>query len=45
MSSSFWLLAPESRDLSQAEKEMTHCKAEQIHEMTLQMTKGIPIRK
>ena len=31
MSSSCWLLALESRDLSQAEKERTACKAEQIH--------------
>ena len=33
MSSSFWLLAPESRDLSQAEKETIVCKAEKIHKM------------
>ena len=32
MSSSFWLLA-ESRGLSQAEKEITACKAEKIHKM------------
>ena len=32
--SSFWLLAVELRDLSQAEKEITACKAEQIHKMT-----------
>jgi hypothetical protein len=31
MSSSFWLLGVESRDFSQAEKERTACKAEQIH--------------
>ena len=34
MSSSFWLLRVESRDFSQAEKERTACKAEQIHKMT-----------
>ena len=34
MSSSFWLLRVESRDFSQAEKEKTACKAEQIHKMT-----------
>ena len=34
MSSSFWLLEVESRDFSQAEKERTTCKAEQIHKMT-----------
>ena len=35
MSSSFWLLRVESRDFSQAEKERTACKAEQIHKMTI----------
>ena len=34
MSSSFWLLGVESRDFSQAEKQRTACKAEQIHKMT-----------
>ena len=34
MSSSFGLLRVESRDCSQAEKERTACKAEQIHKMT-----------
>ena len=34
MSSSFWLLGVESHDFSQAEKEITACKAEQIHKMT-----------
>ena len=34
MSSSFWLLQVESHDFSQAEKERTACKAEQIHKMT-----------
>ena len=34
MFSSFWLLRVESRDFSQAEKEKTACKAEQIHKMT-----------
>jgi hypothetical protein len=33
MSSSFWLLAVGSRDLSKAEKEITACKAKQIHKM------------
>ena len=31
MSSSFWLLAVGSRDLSQAEKETIACKAEKSH--------------
>ena len=31
---SFWLLRVESHDFSQAEKERTACKAEQIHKMT-----------
>ena len=39
MSSSFWLLQVESRDFSQAEKERTACKAEQIHKMTTIFTK------
>ena len=34
MSSIFWLLAPESRDLSQAEKEITSWNAEQINKIT-----------
>ena len=34
MSSSFWLLQVESRNFSQAKKERTACKAEQIHKMT-----------
>ena len=34
MSYIFLLLAPESRDLFQAEKEITAYKAEQIHKMT-----------
>ena len=34
MSSSFWLLRVESHDFSQAEKERTACKAEQIHKLT-----------
>ena len=34
MSSSFWLLGVESRDFSQAEKERTAGKAEQIYKMT-----------
>ena len=38
MFSSFWLLRVESRDFSQAEKEKTACKAEQIHKMTTTFT-------
>ena len=34
MSSSFWLLQVESRNFSQAKKERTACKAEQIDKMT-----------
>ena len=34
MSFSFWLLAVRSRDLSQFEKDITACRAEQIHKMT-----------
>ena len=34
MFSNFWLLAVGSRDLSQAEKEITACKVEQIHKLT-----------
>ena len=33
MSSSFWLLRVESLDFSQADKERTACKAEQIHKL------------
>ena len=33
MSSSFWLMRVESHDFSQAEKERTFCKTEQIHKM------------
>ena len=40
MSSSFWLLGVESRDLSQAEKERTACKAGQIHKMATIFTKN-----
>ena len=38
MSSSFWLLAVESHDLSHAEKEIMLCKAELIHKMTTSFT-------
>ena len=38
MSSSFWLLEVESRDFSHAEKEITACKAEQIHKKTSILT-------
>ena len=34
MSSSFKMLRVESRDFSQAEKERTACKTDQIHKMT-----------
>ena len=34
MFSSFWLLGVQSLNFSQAEKERTVCKAEQIHKMT-----------
>ena len=40
MSSSFWLLALGSRDLSQAEKERNSCKAEQINKMTTIFTQN-----
>ena len=35
MSSSFWLLDVASSNLSQAEKEITACKAEKIHKWQL----------
>ena len=38
MFSSFWLLRVESRDFSQAEKERTAYKAEQIRKMTTNFT-------
>jgi hypothetical protein len=41
MSSSFWLLAVGSRDLSQAEKETTACKAEKTHKMITIFTKNV----
>ena len=34
MFSSFWLLQVETQDFSQAEKERTACKAEQVPKMT-----------
>ena len=40
MCSSFWLLGVEYRNFSQAEKERTACKAEQIHKMTTIFTKN-----
>ena len=40
MSSSFWLLRVESREFSQAEKERTASKAEQIHKMTTLFTQN-----
>ena len=39
MSSSFWLSVG-SHDLSQAEKEITACKADQIHKMTITVKLG-----
>ena len=42
MSSSFWLLGVESRDFSQAEKEGTAIKAEQIRKMTTIFTQNSP---
>ena len=42
MSSSFWLLALGSRDLSQPEKEIIDCYAEQIHKMTIIFTQNGP---
>jgi hypothetical protein len=42
MSFSFWLLGVESRDFSQAEKETTACKADQIHKMTTIFTQNGP---
>ena len=40
MSSSFRLLGVESCDFSQAEKERTACKSEQIHKMTFIFTEN-----
>ena len=40
MSSSFRLLKVESRDFSQAKKERTACKVEQIHKMTFIFTQN-----
>ena len=37
---SFWLLALRSRDLSQAEEEITACKAEQVKKMTTNLTQN-----
>jgi hypothetical protein len=37
---SFWLLRVESHDFSQAEKERTACKYEQIHKMTTIFTQN-----
>ena len=42
MFSSFWLLQVKSRDFSQAEKERTACKAEQIHKITTIFTQNDP---
>ena len=44
MSSSFGLLAPESRDFFQAEKDKTACKGEQIHKMTTSFTQNDKLR-
>ena len=40
MCSGFWLLGVESSDISQAEKERTACKAEQIHKITTIFTQN-----
>ena len=40
MSTSFWLFRVESHDFSQAEKERTACKYEQIHKMTTIFTQN-----
>ena len=40
MCSSFWLLVVESCDFSQAEKEITACKAVQIHKMATVFTQN-----
>ena len=40
MSSSFWLLAVGSHDLSRAEKEITTCKADQILKITITVKLG-----
>ena len=45
MSFSFLQLAVRSRDLSQAEKEITLCKAEQIHKMFYLLDKLKPKTK
>ena len=45
MSFSFLQLAVGSRDLSQAEKEITLCKAEQIHKMFYSLDKLKPKTK
>ena len=42
VSSSFWLLRVESRYFSQAEKERTTWKAEQIHKMTNTFAQNCP---
>ena len=42
MSSSLCLLRIESRDFSQAEKERTACKTEQIHKITTIFTQNDP---
>ena len=44
MSSSFWLFGVESRDFSQAQKERTDFKAEQIHKMTIIFTQNDNLR-
>ena len=43
ISSSFWLLQVESHDISQAEKERTACRAEQIHKMSSSITQNCPV--
>ena len=41
MSFRFWLLAVDSRDLSQAEEEITACKSELSHKMTTIVTQNV----
>ena len=40
MSTSFWLLRVELHDYSQAHKQTTACKAEQIHKMSIIFTQN-----
>ena len=40
MSSKFWLLGVETRDVSYAEREITTCKVNQIHKVTIIFTQN-----